>query len=72
MLLPKCPACVAAILSAWAGPGVVMSVAGNLRAFLIATFLVTLVLVLRGGRGRGQKLESSYTCGVIGIGGAAG
>jgi hypothetical protein len=43
LLLPKCPACIAAYLSLWTGLGVANSVAGHLRFAVAGIFLVSLM-----------------------------
>jgi hypothetical protein len=46
LLLPKCPACLAAYLSLWTGLGVANSVAGHLRFAVGGIFLASLVWLL--------------------------
>jgi hypothetical protein len=45
VLLPKCPACLAAYLAAGAGIGVTMTTASHLRAALLALSLMGLAYV---------------------------
>jgi hypothetical protein len=46
VLLPKCPACVAAYLALATGAGVAMPLATHLRSTLEFVFLVSFVLIL--------------------------
>jgi|ERR1700761_1629920 hypothetical protein len=46
ILLPKCPACIAAYLSLWTGLGVATTVAGHLRFLVAGVFSASLVWVV--------------------------
>jgi hypothetical protein len=48
ILMPKCPACIAAYLALWMGAGVATSVAGHLRFVMAGVFFASLIwFVLR-------------------------
>ena len=46
VLLPKCPACIAAYLGLWTGLGMANSVAGHLRFAVAGIFVASLVWLL--------------------------
>ncbi|HYP05316.1 MAG TPA: hypothetical protein VER03_03705 [Bryobacteraceae bacterium] len=46
LLLPKCPACVAAYLAVWTGVSLVMPLAAHIRSALAAMFVISLGLLL--------------------------
>jgi len=50
VLLPKCPLCIAAYLSAWTGASVAMSVATHLRPLLALFFAASVLLLVSSAR----------------------
>ncbi|HEX7159010.1 MAG TPA: hypothetical protein VF214_08360 [Edaphobacter sp.] len=48
LLLPKCPACVAAYLAVWTGAGLAAPVAEYLRPVLAVVFVISVVYLTLG------------------------
>jgi hypothetical protein len=46
VLLPKCPACVAAYLAVWTGAGLAAPIAEYLRPMLLAIFAAAMIFLL--------------------------
>lgn len=46
ILLPKCPACVAAYVAVWTGAGIAAPIAGSLRWVLAGMFVVSVGFVV--------------------------
>jgi hypothetical protein len=45
VLIPKCPACLAAYIALWTGIGLSVAVAANLRLLLIVVCVISLVFL---------------------------
>lgn len=60
LLVPKCPACVAAYLAVWTGAGLAAPVAEYLRPVLAAVFAVSLIYLVVGRlMGRRRRLSAA-------------
>ncbi len=60
VLLPKCPACVAAYVAIWTGAGLAAPIAEYLRPFLAVVFAASVIyLVAAGFAGRWRRLRVS-------------
>jgi hypothetical protein len=60
LLLPKCPACVAAWLAVWTGAGLAAPVAEYLRPVLLVIFVASVIhLVAARFRGRRRRLSAA-------------
>jgi hypothetical protein len=46
VLLPKCPACIAAYLAVWTGAGLAAPIAGHLRVVMAVIFVASLGVLL--------------------------
>ncbi len=71
LLLPKCPACVAAYLAVFTGAGLAAPMAGYVRPLLLMTFAASMVLLLadwiagrRGAVGWRRRPSDVYFTGV--------
>jgi len=60
VLLPKCPACVAAYLAVWTGAGLAAPIAEYLRPVLAVIFVASVIyLIVTGVADRRRRLHVS-------------
>lgn len=58
VLLPKCPACVAAYLAIWTGAGLAAGIAEYLRPALAVIFVISVLCLIAGLLSEKRRLSS--------------